>query len=180
VSLNPGKISLIDSARQPYEIDWQTWQPSERCVLTVLYDASNVLLIDKLQGFGTGKVSVPGGRIEPGETPLQAAVRETEEEVGLTPLSLREAGRLHFAFTHGFHMHVTVFATQAWEGDLRSTDEARPFWCRRSEIPYGRMWSDDLLWVPLLFEERPFDGHFVFEDNLSLWHQIHAPSAQPG
>lgn len=41
-----------------------------------------------------GEISFPGGRMDPGETPLQAAVRESEEEVGLDPTLVRPRGEL--------------------------------------------------------------------------------------
>lgn len=41
-----------------------------------------------------GQVSFPGGRIEAGETPEQAALRETQEEVGLDPRLTSLAGRM--------------------------------------------------------------------------------------
>lgn len=41
-----------------------------------------------------GQVSFPGGRIEPGETPEQAALREAMEEVGLDPRWPELAGRM--------------------------------------------------------------------------------------
>jgi len=41
-----------------------------------------------------GQVSFPGGSIEPGETPEQAALREAEEEVGLEPEGVELFGRL--------------------------------------------------------------------------------------
>ncbi|HEY8548876.1 MAG TPA: CoA pyrophosphatase [Vicinamibacterales bacterium] len=41
-----------------------------------------------------GQVSLPGGRVEPGETPEQAALREAHEEVGLAAEIVRIAGRL--------------------------------------------------------------------------------------
>lgn len=41
-----------------------------------------------------GQVSFPGGRMEPGETPEQAALREAQEEVGLDPALPELLGRL--------------------------------------------------------------------------------------
>ncbi len=41
-----------------------------------------------------GQVSFPGGRIEPGETPEQAALREAAEEVGLDPRLPAVMGRM--------------------------------------------------------------------------------------
>lgn len=41
-----------------------------------------------------GQIAFPGGRLEPGETPEQAALRECHEEVGVDPASVRLLGRL--------------------------------------------------------------------------------------
>lgn len=41
-----------------------------------------------------GELAFPGGRIEPGETPLEAALREAEEEVGLPGEAVRVLGAL--------------------------------------------------------------------------------------
>jgi len=41
-----------------------------------------------------GEVSFPGGRQDPGETPLQAALREAREEVGIDPDLVEVVGRL--------------------------------------------------------------------------------------
>lgn len=40
----------------------------------------------------TGQVALPGGRLDPGETPVQAALREAWEEVGLDPDLVRPLG----------------------------------------------------------------------------------------
>lgn len=42
----------------------------------------------------TGEVSFPGGRIDPGESPTNAARREAHEEVGLPPEAVTPVGRL--------------------------------------------------------------------------------------
>jgi 8-oxo-dGTP diphosphatase len=153
-------------------IDWETWVPKDTAVLTFIRCGGKLLLIVKKRGLGAGKVNAPGGRIEAGETPEQAAVRETQEEVGLTPSGLRFAGRLDFAFTDGYSLSCRVFTAGGYSGTLTETDEAAPFWCGESEIPYGRMWSDDRLWIPLMLDGRGFDAQFVFDGDLMLWHRL--------
>jgi len=52
-----------------------------------------------------GQISFPGGSLEPGETPVQAALREADEEVGLAPESVTVLGELDDVFTPvGFHV----------------------------------------------------------------------------
>jgi ADP-ribose pyrophosphatase YjhB (NUDIX family) len=54
------------------------------CVGAVVYDRSGrLLLIRRGQPPGQGLWSLPGGRVEPGESDHQAVVREIAEETGL-------------------------------------------------------------------------------------------------
>lgn len=153
-------------------VDWEHWVPKETAVLTFIRRGGELLLIEKKRGLGAGKVNAPGGRIEAGETAEEAAVRETREEVGLTPLGLRTAGRLDFAFTDGYSLRCHVFTADGFEGTMAETDEAVPFWCAESAIPYGRMWADDRLWLPMMLAGRAFEGRFIFEGDRMLWHRI--------
>ncbi|WP_191085013.1 CoA pyrophosphatase [Roseococcus microcysteis] len=59
-------------------------------------DGPSVLLTRRAAHLSShpGQVSFPGGRIEPGETPEQAALREAMEEVGLDPRWPELAGRM--------------------------------------------------------------------------------------
>ncbi len=149
-------------------IDWNHWTPRERAVLCFIRRGDEVLLILKKRGLGGGKMNAPGGKIEPGETPLEAAIRETQEEVGLTPLDLDERGELFFQFTDGYSLHCRVFIAAGCEGTPIETDEAIPYWTRVAEIPYDRMWADDRIWLPEMLEGRRFRGYFVFDDETML------------
>ena len=74
------QIAMPNIPHHVDDIDWPLWQFTEHAVLCFIVDGDRILLIHKKTGLGAGKVNGPGGRIEPGESPLQAAVRETEEE----------------------------------------------------------------------------------------------------
>ena len=60
----------------------------------------------------SGQVAFPGGRVEPGETLVEAALRESQEEVGLDPASVEVVGRLSRMHTissgAGIHPFVGV------------------------------------------------------------------------
>ena len=122
-----------------------------------------ILLIRKKRGIGAGKINGPGGKIDPGETPEACAVRETEEELCITPTGVQQVGELRFQFTDGLSIHGFVFTASDCDGDPQETDEARPFWTTLDAIPFERMWADDVLWLPLMLQGRRFDGRFLFD-----------------
>ena len=157
------------------DIDWERWQPHDTATLMFVVRAGEVLLIRKLRGLGAGKINAPGGRREPGESLVEAAIRETREEVGVVPLAPRLRGELRFAFADGYHLECHVFSADDCEGEARASDEAIPMWTPVQEIPYAEMWADDRLWVPLMLSGRtPFSGRFVFEGDAMLEHALDA------
>jgi len=144
-------------------IDWAGWTPADRAVIVFVRAGSEVLLIRKKRGLGQGKINGPGGRLEDGESYIRAAVRETEEEVGITPAELTRTADLSFVFTDGYSLYVEVFVADAYSGTLIETDEADPFWCPTDAIPYAQMWADDALWLPHVLDGSYVSGKFVFE-----------------
>ncbi len=129
-------------------------------------------MIHKKLGLGAGKINAPGGRIEPGETPLAAAIREVQEELCVTPLNVKPCGELSFQFTDGLSIHCRVFRATGQRGDPRETDEAVPLWTPVDAIPYDRMWADDRYWIPLMLDRIPFRGYFLFAGDHMLDHRI--------
>ena len=147
---------------------WKTWEPRERATLCFLIQDGQILLIRKKRGLGAGKINGPGGRIEPGEEPHECAVRETSEEVGLTPLNVQIRGELHFQFADGYSLHCAVFVAHEFTGDLIETDEALPIWTPLDSIPYDEMWADDIHWLPGVIAGGTFRGYFHFDGEKML------------
>ena len=147
------------------EVDWDAWEPSETAVICYIIKDGKVLLINKKTGLGKGKVNAPGGRIEAGEMPIEAAVRETEEETGLTPLNLVQRGTLSFIFRNGYSLKGFVFFADNFSGELTETEEADPFWINVDEIPYDKMWEDDIHWLPEALKGMTFNGRFIFDED---------------
>lgn len=154
------------------DVDWSSWVPRERATLLFVIRDGHVLLIHKKKGLGAGKINGPGGRIEPGESPLQAAIREVEEELLVTPTGVREAGELKFQFVDGFSIHGYVFTATDCVGEPTETDEAIPIWTPLDRIPFERMWEDDHVWIPLMLAQKPFVGRFLFEDDTMLGYEL--------
>jgi 8-oxo-dGTP diphosphatase len=160
--------------RRICDIDWPRWSPVDPATLMFVVRRSQgrVLLIRKKRGLGAGKINAPGGRIEPGETPLQGANRELQEEVGVTAVGVRKRGELSFVFVDGYSLHVHVFRADDCVGRPCETPEAIPRWTDVAAIPYDEMWEDDRLWLPLLLSDRCFNGRFIFDGERMLDHWL--------
>lgn len=153
-------------------IDWRSWKAVDRATLLFVIQEGRILLIRKKRGLGAGKINGPGGRLEEGETPRQAAIREVTEEIGVVPAGVRPGGVLRFQFLDGYSIHVWVFTATGFEGELIETDEAIPLWSDLDAIPYDEMWADDIVWVPEMIAGRRFAGRFVFDKDALLDHEM--------
>lgn len=149
--------------RRLADVGWEDWRPRDTATLVFVLRDAEVLLIHKKRGLGAGKINGPGGRLEPGETLRECAVREVQEELCVTPRDLAWGGENRFHFADGYSIHVHVYRAHALEGTPRETEEAVPLWVPRDAIPYHQMWEDDRIWIPHLLAGRRFAGRFLFE-----------------
>jgi len=154
------------------DVDWKNWRAQQSAVLLFIIKDEKILLIHKKRGLGAGKINAPGGRIDAGETSLQAAIREVEEEVRVTPIGVEYCGELAFQFVDGLSIHVEVFRAGDCIGEPQETDEALPLWTPIDKIPFDNMWADDHKWIPLMLARKKFKGRFLFDGDEMLGYEI--------
>jgi len=120
----------------------------------------------KKRGFGEGRWNGVGGKVEAGESIDQAMVRETEEEIGVTPTVYEKVGDIRFdEYFKGEPtlMHVHVFIATSWTGEPTESEEMAPKWFDLHEIPYENMWSDDPYWLPQVLKGEKISADFKLD-----------------
>lgn len=154
--------------RYTTDIEWTEWDPEVKATLMFIIQYDKILLIRKKRGLGKGKVNGPGGKIEAGESALECAIRETQEEVCIHAKDIALSGELFFQFVDGLSIHATVYRAHDFDGNPSETDEANPFWCPVDQVPFDQMWEDDATWFPYLLSYQYFKAYYIFEDERML------------
>jgi len=158
--------------KQLSDIDWSGWQAKDPATLVFVFRDDEILLINKKTGLGKGKVNGPGGKVEPGETPEAAAVRECHEELDIRVSKLEYCGEHRFQFLDGYSIHVWVYRTRDFEGIPTESREASPLWTRMDQIPFEKMWEDDKYWLPMVIRGERFQARWIFDGDRIADHEI--------
>jgi len=136
----------------------------------------SILLAMKKRGFGKGRWNGVGGKVEDGETIEAAMIRETQEEIGVTPTAYRQVGDIRFDEffkNEPTLMHVHVFIATEWTGEPTETEEMAPQWFAIDDIPYAQMWSDDIYWLPQILDGKNITADFKLnEHDVILSHDV--------
>ena len=113
---------MTDRAAQPDPVPAVIRVP---CAGAIIKDETGRLLLI-LRGHepGKGLWSVPGGRIEPGETDQQAVVREVLEETGLEVACGALLGAVERPGLAGAIIEIRDYAAQMTGGELAAGDDA--------------------------------------------------------
>lgn len=139
--------------------------------LCLLKRNNEILLAMKKRGFGEGKYNGVGGKIENNETPEEAMIRESQEEINIKPIKYEKVGLIEFdEYYKGSKQNLIfhLYMVYDWIGEPSESEEMDPKWFNINNIPYEKMFPDDKYWLPLILEGKKVRAYFDFDENWNL------------
>lgn len=127
--------------------------PTMMVVAAALVDAEGRVLLQQRSSHRAmaGLWEFPGGKVEPGELPEAALVRELEEELGV---AIDAASLVPAAFASAplgeRHMILLLYICRAWRGTPRPLDAAALRWARPTQMTALAMPPADIPLIGLL------------------------------
>ena len=111
-----------------------------------------VLLAQRPEGKAmAGLWEFPGGKVEPGETPEGALIREIEEELGISTHASCLAPLTFASHAYDdFHLLMPLFVCRKWEGQVRSVEAQALAWVRPLDLRRYPMPPADKPLIPIV------------------------------
>ena len=139
-----------------------------QATLCLLIKGNKILLAMKKRGFGAGRWNGAGGKFDSDKGDkniLDAAIRETKEEIGVEVKNPEKVGLFHFKFAHKpeWNQDVSLFVAKEWLGIPVESEEMMPQWFSMDKIPYDSMWPDDIHWLPHVLKGKKLEASFLFD-----------------
>ena len=134
----------------------------ELTVLCLIHKNGRYLLQGRIKNDWKG-YTLPGGHIEPGESIVDAVIREMQEETGLTIRHPHLCGVKQFPLEEGRYI-VFLFETEEFEGDLRSSEEGTMHWIDERELSKVNLVEDFEDLIEVMLDDELMEFQYVIED----------------
>ena len=134
----------------------------ELTVLCLVRNQGKFLLQDRVKKDWAG-YTLPGGHVEPGESIVDAVIREMKEETGLTVEDLRLCGVKQFPIEGGRYL-VFLFLADRFSGELHSSAEGRMYWVRAEDLDSVNLVSDFHELLQVMLSEDLSEFQYIPED----------------
>lgn len=134
----------------------------ELTVLCLIHKNGRYLLQDRIKNDWKG-YTLPGGHIEPGESIVDAVIREMQEETGLTIRHPHLCGVKQFPLEEGRYI-VFLLETEEFEGDLRSSEEGTMHWIDERELSKVNLVEDFEDLIEVMLDDELMEFQYVIED----------------
>ena len=112
----------------------------ELTVLCLIQDGKRILLQNRIKEDWKG-YTFPGGHVEPGESFVDAVVREMKEETGLDIIRPHLVGIKQFPIEKGRYI-VLLFKTTEFNGSVVSSEEGEMEWINIEDLPHVNVVED--------------------------------------
>lgn len=155
--------------------------------LCYLRSGSKTLMLHRIKkerDMHAGKWNGLGGKFLPGETPEACAIREVQEESGLTMRNPILRGILTFpgfaAAPEAMHeanpdlddWYTFVFIAHDFAGELIESDEGVLAWIDDEELFTLNLWEGDRIFLHWLEQDAFFSGRFAYVDGVLMEHDV--------
>lgn len=134
----------------------------ELTVLCLIQKEDAYLLQDRIKEDWKG-YTLPGGHVEPGESVVDAVVREMKEETGLTVFHPKLCGLKQFPKDNGRYL-VFLFQTDEFEGELCSSQEGAMHWVQKSDLLNVNLVNDFSELLKVMLDDQLTEFQYVIED----------------
>lgn len=135
----------------------------ELTVLCLIHNEDSYLLQDRVKEDWKG-YTLPGGHVEPGESIVDAVVREMKEETGLMIKSPRLCGVKQFPIEGGRYI-VFLFETDQFEGKVVDSDEGKMHWVKTSDLLNVNLVDDFDELIEVMLSDNLTEFQYVVEND---------------
>ena len=129
--------------------------------------------IKKVNDMHAGKWNGLGGKLLPGETPEACAIREVQEESGLTLINPVLRGVITFpGFNNDDDWYCFIFLGDDFTGELIDSPEGVLAWIDDDALFDLNLWEGDHIFIRWLDVDGFFSGRFRYVDNQLVDHDV--------